>query len=171
MSSLQPVPLHRNAALMQRVRKVAATAALVVVPGGAVVGAYFALRWLQKLSPTNTGLLNVPPPWRWAQLYRTSKAVDLMAPVARPTSIYRTKRVNAAVGGVQDDPHTPKDESSDHTKARAVDFVPLREGGRGYTMAEVYEHAMELYRRGVFENVINEGDHVHTEVNPAWRPS
>ena len=46
-------------------------------------------------------------------------------------------------------------------------IMKIRKGlPAGYTAI-----AEELKRQGVFETVLDEGDHIHTEVAPSWRPA
>lgn len=133
-------------------------AAAVVVPGAAVVGALWFGKILFDYSRTSQGTVNFPPPKYWLKILRLRKATQLMAAVARPTSVYRSGKTNELVGG---------EHEGAHTKAEGEDYVPTE----GFGMSDVEDRARSLQDQGVFAFVLNEDDHIHTRINLAWRPA
>lgn len=136
-------------------------AAAVAVPGGLVLLGLFAQRrarsFFAKMSVTNTGLPNNPPPQVWPHLVRLALAYRHVRDIADYTSAYRSPEVHVAVYEAKG--KAPK-LSSKHPRGKALDLVPRP----GVSMDQVERRAEELQARGVFTYVLNEGNHVHVEI-------
>lgn len=106
------------------------------------------------------GLSNQPGPDELGRLKRTAEGMeqvrDLLGVPINVSSGYRSKAVNAIIGGV---------ETSQHVRGEAVDFTARRFGSVAETVAKIA--ASDI----AFDQLINEyGQWVHISfINPAER--
>lgn len=139
-------------------RQLATTAALVALPGVALLAVVAWLAFLKRWSPTGTGLVNFPAPRFWLRLWRLSKVWDEFSDIAgRPNSAFRSGAVNDAVGGVAD---------SWHMKGLAMDLPPLD----GRSLDDLAARAAALKASGVLHSYLREPSWLHVQVNPDWTP-
>lgn len=81
---------------------------------------------VKDLTPTNTGLYNIPPEHVLNNLKKLAEGLELLSSQIGPFKIasgYRSPEVNAAVGG---------SPTSRHLQGEAVDIIPLLSTAKSY---------------------------------------
>lgn len=110
--------------------------------------------WMWRISPTSTGLANVPPPATWANAWRFRRTLDVVFGAGRwrLASQVRVERVNTAVGG---------DDDSAHLDGRAGDVTVA---GLSIWEAEKQARASGRFPGGVLVHNAGSGDHLHLQI-------
>lgn len=126
------------------------------IAAGAGAGAGYTLYVLARVSTTQQGTMNFPPPRHWMHAFRLHNLMrELESAGARITSAFRDDVTNDLVGGV---------ENSRHKEMTAVDAVartPELESSVAAKVAEL-ERAGRI-KRPLFHNA-GSGLHWHLEV-------